>query len=218
MGKVNTAIYRMTHIENIKHILEFGITQKTSINSNPNFVMIGDLSLIDDRANKIVNVDNGEFLNLKSKLIKLGDYIPFYFGIKMPMLYIIQLGGNFVERASKPEDIIYLVCSIEKIIAADLDFYFSDGHGTNNFTSFYEKNKINDLNSIIDWNSIKAQYWAGNENLDLKRKKQAEFLVLNDLNPNMIIGFGCYNESAKNRLIKIGVEESKIKVIPSGYF
>ena len=34
MSKINTAVYRMTHIENIPHILEFGITQKRSGNSN----------------------------------------------------------------------------------------------------------------------------------------------------------------------------------------
>lgn len=56
------------------------------------------------------------------------------------------------------------------------------------------------------------------ENLNVKRKKQAEFLVSDDLNPNLIIGFGCYNEIAKNRLLEMGVEESKIKVIPNGYF
>lgn len=218
MSKINTAVYRMTHIENIPHILKFGITQKRSVNSNPNFVKVGDLSLIDNRDNKIVTVDNGDFLNLNSKSIKLGDFIPFYFGIKMPMLYIMQIGGNFVEKATKPEDIIYLVCSIDKIIEADLDFYFSDGHGTNNYTSFYEKSKIDILNEIIDLSSIKAQYWAGNENLNVKRKKQAEFLVSDDLNPNLIIGFGCYNEIAKKRLLEMGVEESKIKVIPNGYF
>lgn len=218
MSKINTAIYRMTHIENISHILKFGITHKNSINFNPNFLKIGDLSLIDNRDNKIVVVDNGDFLNLHSKNIKLGEFIPFYFGIKMPMLYIIQIGGNFVERATKPEDIIYLVCSIDKIIEADLNFYFSDGHGTNNYTSFYEKNKIYQLNEIVDWQAIKSQYWAGEENLNIKRKKQAEFLVSDDLNPELIIGYGCYNQTAKNRLLEIGVEEVKIKIIPQGFF
>jgi hypothetical protein len=63
MGKINKAIYRMTHIENIPHILKYGITHRKSINSNPNFVNIGDLSLIENRENKSVIVDNGDFLN-----------------------------------------------------------------------------------------------------------------------------------------------------------
>jgi len=218
MSKINKTIYRMTHIKNIQHILKYGITHKNSPNSNPNFVNIGDLSLIDNRENKSVKVDNGEFLNPISKNIILGNYIPFYFGIKMPMLYIMQIGGNFVEKATKPEDIIYLACSIDKIIDTGLDFYFSDGHATNHYTSFYEKNQIDKINEIIDWQAIKASYWGGDENLNIKRKKQAEFLVLNDLHPDLIIGFGCYNQLAKHQLLDMGIEESKIKVIPNGYF
>lgn len=56
-------IYRMTHIENIPHILKFGITHKNSPNANPNFIAIGDLSLIDNRNAKEVRIDNGDFLD-----------------------------------------------------------------------------------------------------------------------------------------------------------
>ena len=31
-------LYRMTHIDNISHILEHGITHQSSINCNPNYV------------------------------------------------------------------------------------------------------------------------------------------------------------------------------------
>jgi hypothetical protein len=41
-----TYLYRMTHIENIPHILQYGITHSSSRNSNPNFKPIGDVSLI----------------------------------------------------------------------------------------------------------------------------------------------------------------------------
>jgi hypothetical protein len=218
MSGINKKIYRMTHIKNIPHILKYGITHKNSPNSNPDFITIGDVSLIDNRENKSVVVDNGDFFKPISKKIILGNYIPFYFGIKMPMLYIIQIGGNFVEKATKPEDIIYLACSIDRIIDANLEFYFSDGHATNQYTSFYEKDQIYRINEIIDWEAIKASYWGGDENLNIKRKKQAEFLVLNDLHPNLIVGFGCYNQLAKQQLLEMGIEESKIKVIPNRYF
>jgi hypothetical protein len=39
-------IFRMTHIENIPHILQYGITHSNSINSNPNFTPIGNPNLI----------------------------------------------------------------------------------------------------------------------------------------------------------------------------
>lgn len=82
-------LYRLTHIENIPHILQYGITHKDSINKNPDYKNIGDLSLIDTRSKKKVNIDNGELNPTNGNLsITLGDFIPFYLGAKMPMLYV----------------------------------------------------------------------------------------------------------------------------------
>lgn len=211
-------IYRMTHIENIPHILENGITHKKSTNSNPSYINIGDLSLIGNRENRIVHIDNGDFSDSNHESIKLGDFTPFYFGIRMPMLYTTQFGGNFVEKPTKPEEIIYIACSVEKIIKTGNKFYFSDGHATNNYSSFYDKNHFGRINEIIDWASIKATYWGGEENLNMKRKKQAEFLVLGDVDVSCIIGYVCYNEEVKLRLRNLGISKEPIKVIPKAYF
>lgn len=212
-------VYRITHLENIPHILQYGITHKNSQNKNTDYKNIGDLSLIETRSNKKVSIDNGDY-NSKYGLtsITLGDYIPFYFGVRMPMLYVAQHGGNFVERATSPSDIIYLACSLSKIISSNIDFFFSDGHATDLLTSFYDKTKINELVDIVDWEAVKSLYWGGSENLNIKRKKQAEFLVAIDLSPDIIIGFGCYNEKAKNKLVSFGISEDKIKVIPQAYY
>jgi hypothetical protein len=75
-------IYRMTHIENIPHILQYGITHRNSPNANPDYVTVGDKSLIDKRNTKQVSIEN-------DGTIVLGDFIPFYFGVRMPMLYVI---------------------------------------------------------------------------------------------------------------------------------
>jgi hypothetical protein len=40
----------------------------------------------------------------------------------------------------------------------------------------------------------------------------------NDIPPDFLVGFGCYNEKAKQRLIKDGVNEEMIKIIPNAYF
>ena len=211
-------LYRITHIMNIPHILRYGITHKKSKNCNPQFVNIGDKSLIDTRSSRRVHVDNGDFSNTTAIEIVLGEFIPFYFGLKMPMLYVIQNGGNFVERATPPTDIIYLVCPVIKIIERDYNYYFSDGHATDNLTTFYDRTKINDLPSIINWNAIKASYWGGDENLNIKRKKQAEILIEDDIDPRCLIGLGCFNEHSKDRLVEMGVDKNIIKIIPQGYY
>lgn len=210
-------IYRITHIDNIPHILKNGITRKDSPNRNPNFVPIGDKSLIDNRSTRQVSVDNGDISN-HIKQITLGDFVPFYFGVKMPMLFVVQKGGNFVENPNSPENIVYIACSLQSIVQHELDFYFSDGHATDMLTTFYDRSKINELPEIIDWQAVKAAYWGGHENLDIKRKKQAEFLIYEDVPADVIIGFVCYNDYARNKLIKFGIDKANIKIIPKAYF
>ncbi|HEX7845108.1 MAG TPA: DUF4433 domain-containing protein [Chitinophagaceae bacterium] len=208
----------MTHLNNIPHILKYGLTHKNSDNRNPHFVTIGDVSLISTRNNKQVRVDNGDPLCVDAPTVTLGDFTPFYFGVKMPMLYVIQNGGNFVTQATHPKNIIYLACSVSKIINETENYYFSDGHGTDEYTTFYDHTRITDLSKIIDWAAVKASYWGGQENLTLKRKKQAEFLISTDLSAKLILGLGCYNEETKSILLDMGVEEKKIKIIPNAYY
>ncbi len=205
MDLAEIKVYRITHIDNVPHILQNGITHRNSPNHNPNFVAIGDISLINIRDNKQITVDNGDFLNFDAPTITLGNFIPFYFGSKMPMLYVIQNGGNFVTKSTPASKIIYLACSVSQLIKTRGDYYFSDGHATDNLTTFYDKTQVNNLSDIIDWNAVKRSYWGGQDNLNLKRKKQAEFLVSEDILPNLILGFGCYDETAKNELIALGV-------------
>ncbi len=174
--------------------------------------------MIDTRSKKKVVVDNGDTAKFNSPKIILGEFIPFYFGVKMPMLYVMQNGGNFVKRATPAKDIVYLACSLIRIIDTTKDYYFSDGHGTDNYTTFYDSSKINDLATIIDWSAVKAAYWGGNENLNIKRKKQAEFLVSNDISPKFVIGFGCHDQKAAEELIAMGVVEEKVKIIPNAYY
>jgi hypothetical protein len=201
-----TYLFRMIHIENIPHILQCGITHSTSVNSNSNFKPIGDSSLISTRNN--YTLDNGKLL---------GEYIPFYFGVRTPMLYVVQNGFNMV-APTPAEDIVYCVTSVKKIIDLKLDFVFTDGHAVDGFSSLYEYQNINDINTIIDWNAVNAKYWRDDKDLDLKRRKEAEFLVLGDISINGILGYIVYNENSKNKMIGFGVNSDKIHINSNYYF
>lgn len=210
-------IYRITHIQNIPHIIKNGITHRNSPSANPDFMSIGDVSLIDNRSNRQVQVVTNQEQDI-SISITLGRFIPFYFGVRMPMLYVIQNGGNFVERPIPPSEIIYLACPITEIRDLTNNYFFSDGHATDNFTTFFNHELIESLPNQINWNAVQTKYWAGHENLDLKRQKQAEFLIGQDIPFRCIKGFGCYNEQAKTTLIELGIEEGQIKIIPNAYY
>ncbi|MBN8587356.1 MAG: DUF4433 domain-containing protein [Rhodothermia bacterium] len=199
-------LLRMTHIENIPHIIQCGITHSTSTNANPNFKPIGDNSLISTRNN--YTLDNGKLL---------GEYIPFYFGVRTPMLYVVQNGFNMV-APTRAEDIVYCVSSIQKIIDLNLDFVFTDGHAVDSFSSQYTKEDIQNIDRLIDKNAINAKYWKDENDLDLKRRKEAEFLVLGDIATDGVLGYVTYNENAKKRLIDFGADASKVVVKPEYYF
>lgn len=199
-------LFRMTHIENIPHIVLNGITHSKSANANPDFIPIGDGSLIATR--NIFLLNNGK---------RLGEYIPFYFGVRTPMLYVVQNGFNLVDP-TPAENIVYCVCSVQKIIDLQLDFVFTDGHAVDGFSSQFTVDDIQNINTILDKNAIKAKYWRDENDLDLKRKKEAELLVLGDITSDAILGYIVYNENAKIKVNNFGVDASKIHVKSDFYF
>lgn len=201
-----TYLFRMVHIQNINHILLNGITHSSSANSNPAFVSIGDSSLISRRSQHVLS--NGK---------QLGDYIPFYFGIRTPMLYVIQNGFNMVTPTSA-ENIVYCVSSIQAIINLNLNFVFTDGHAVESFSSLYYPKDVQNINSILDWNSINAKYWRDENDLDRKRKKEAEFLVLGDIPISAVLGYVVFNQNANNKLLALGINQANIKIDPNFYF
>lgn len=196
----------MTHIENIPHIFQYGITHADSPNANPGYIPIGDCSLISSRNDFIV--PGGR---------TLGEYIPFYFGICMPMLYVIQKGFNAV-KTTPAEDIVYCITSVQQIVNHQLNFVFTDGHAVDSFSSFYSLPDIDNIENYIDQNAIGRQFWKDENDLDLKRRKEAELLIGNDIPSTAILGFAVYNESAKNSLIGFGIAADKVIVKKGFYF
>lgn len=198
-------VFRMTHIDNIPYIAECGFAHKDSVKASADYIPIGDMSMIDARSRKIV-VDG----------YSLDEFIPFYFGPRSPMLYEIQHGFNNVKKRGADE-IVYCVVRLDTIREAKQRFYFTDGHAMNAITSFYGMNRIGEIDSIISCDDVFAQYWK-NDDPDLKRRKEAELLLLDELPPEMIAGYVVYDEGAKNKLLQAGIAENRICINKNYYF
>ncbi len=95
-----TYLYRMTHIENVPHILEHGVTHASSPHTNKSYKAIGDNSIISTRDN--FDLPNGK---------KTGCLHSFFFGVRMTMLYVIQKGDNDVP-VTPAKDIVYCISSV----------------------------------------------------------------------------------------------------------
>lgn len=197
--------FRITHIDNIPHIVRCGIVRADSPLRDSNYVSIGDSRVIQSRGERLV------------KGHKLNEYIPFYFGPRSPMLYVIQHGYNGVQRV-EPEKIVYCVVRLDDIISNRIDCVFTDGHALSALTSFYEAEKLSQINEIIKYNDVYSSRWDIEDDIDLKRRKEAELLIKSDLPAQFIRGFVVYNNIAKQKLMELGLDNNMIVVSPGYYF
>ena len=198
-------VFRLTHIDNIKYIMSKGLVRASSPLRDENYVSIGDVQVIQVRKDR------------KFQGYQLSDFMPFYFGPRSPRLYVIQHGYNGVRKV-KPEDIVYCVVRIEDIIKNDIDCIFTDGHALSSLTNYYYKSSLANLNNIVNYDDVYSTFWNIEDDPDLKRRKEAELLINEDLPAQYIRGIVVYNDKAKEYLINLGVAAELIVVMPGYYF
>lgn len=162
-----TDVYHITHIDNLPRIIRAnGLwCDAERIRQGFNSVGIAHQQLKDRRARTPV---------LVGAQGTLGDYVPYYFANRSPMLYSIHKG--FVQSYDGgQEDIVYLVSSVEQVAQGDQGWCFTNGHPVEAMTDFYA-----DLTNLdkVDWHLIGHWSWRNTDaDPDRKRRKQAEFLV-----------------------------------------
>lgn len=164
--------FRITHVQNLPHILRHGLHPLASGAADPNFVAIGDLSLIAARKELEVPIAPGGGFS---------EYVPFYLGPRSPMLYQIWKGYEGVAQIAQA-DIVYIAVSLACIEQKGIPFVFTDGHARTKVTRFY--NDPADFDNL-DWEVIQSSNWANTEDdPDRKRKKQAELMVKGWVSPD----------------------------------
>lgn len=107
--------------------------------------------------------------------------------------------------------------SVQSVIDNNIEFIFTDGHIVNNITRIFKKQDLGNIGNLVDIKTALISDWNDNNDIDKKRRKQAEFLVKGDLPFSTIERFATYNEIAKNKLHQFGIKAS-IKVRPDLYF
>ena len=205
MEKVLKYAFRITHIDNIPHILKNGLVKADSPLHDKNYVPIGDPQIIGLRG------------DIEVKGYRIGDYIPFYLGPRSPMLYVIQHGYNGVQRV-EPEKIVYCVIRLDDLINNNIDCIFTDGHALSALTSYYTKDKLPQIDQIVKFDDVYSSQWNIEEDIDLKRRKEAELLVNCDLPAQYVRGYVVYNEEAKNQLMGFGIAADMIVTARNYYF
>lgn len=117
----------------------------------------------------------------------VGEFVPFYFCPRSPMLYTVNR-GNTGRPAGCQTSIIHLVSTVSVAVNQGRAFAISDGNAGAGYATFR-----NDLASLDDpdhlrWADITTNQWQGKMHF-----KQAEFLVADRFDWSGIVHIGCHN-------------------------
>ncbi|MCK6683885.1 MAG: DUF4433 domain-containing protein [Thermoanaerobaculia bacterium] len=184
---VPTPIYRMTHVDNVALLLS-----RRAMHA-PNFAPDDRLLYKSIHDQEIQGRRRDREIPCGPKGV-IADYVGFYFGPRSPMLYRLSK-GNVAGFKGGQGDVLYLVSNAQFIASTGAGFVFSDGHSIMSYTEWYE-----DLAHLdaLDWNVIYAEIWNSTiEDMDRKRRKQAEFLVYRECPWRVITEIGVLDAKAK---------------------
>lgn len=188
----NVKLYRIVHVDNLEYLLMHGMCNREHPDADPDYINIGDNDLIRNRHNYQVRINppGGE----------LGEYVPFYFGRLSPMLLRIKTGSNGI-KAIPQKNIVYIVCKLDTVVGECEEWCFTDGHAKNKITTFY--NSLDELNEVY-WNKVDQRYWRNTEDdFDMMRHKQAEFLVRFRVPISCIFAFVTYTQPVADHIKKL---------------
>lgn len=209
---MSTSLYHITHIDNLPLILEAGalLANKTLQQGRTQFRDISYRNIQDRRSRKRVPYGVGGYLH---------EYVPFYFAPRSPMLYTINL-GNVPGCPEGQTRILHLTTTAETFAALTSQFVFTDGHAVIDYSEFYDD--LAQLGEAIDWQVMRSRYWTDTiDDLDRKRRRQAEFLVYSLVPWQLITEIGVLNTAIKTEVQEILKKFNKstpVNAYPNWYY
>jgi hypothetical protein len=175
-------IFRITHVENMRWIVEHGVHCRNSPLVDPNFIEIGNPDLISKRSNKTVPIPPGGTLS---------DYVPFYFTPYSPMLLNIKTGWSGIKQRHMSE-IAILATSLPRLAQDGVPFVFTDRHAYLRTADDMFSSDLVALNRV-DWKILQARDFKGDPNDPGKMERyQAEALVYQRLPVTSLLGIVCH--------------------------
>ena len=169
-------IYHITDVTNLPDVLAEGRLLSDSLMAKKNPTRIGYDHIKERRLKEIrVPCCSGRFV---------GEFVPFYFCPRSPMLFTINM-GNTGRPVGSQSNILHLVSTVAVGIGLGRPWAISDGNA-GAFHSSFEA----DITALgrLDWRAIHAKDWRGKTH-----QKSAEFLVADSFPWEGIQSIVCHN-------------------------
>jgi hypothetical protein len=179
-------IYHITDVVNLPGILAEGGLHSDVAMARRNPAVIGHRHIKERRMSEISVPCCGDRF--------VGEFVPFYFCPRSPMLYSINNGRTGLKPGSQ-RTILHLVSSVGAALSLERPWAISDGNAGAFHTSFFA-----DVRALtgLDWSAIRATDWAGRTN-----PKAAEFLVADFFPWTKVSAVGCHNEEVQRNVQKL---------------
>ena len=143
----------------------------------------------------------------------VGEFVPFYFCPRSPMLFTINKGNT--ERPSGCQtSIVHIVSLVHHAIALGQPWAISDGNAGANYTSFSNDNEALDN---VNWGIVQSNSWSG----DRLHIKMTEFLIADFFPMTSFTEIGCQNEQVAAQVKQImdrQIPPLRVHVSPHWYY
>lgn len=201
-------IYHITDVSNLPHILAAGglHSEATLQIAGVQPTVIGHSNIKQRRLQEIAVPCCGNRF--------VGEFVPFYFCPRSPMLFTINR-GNTGRAPGCQKEIVHLVSSMEIALGLGRDWAFSNGNAGAYLTDFFA-----DVSQLaeLDWGIIQSNDWAG----EFRRgKKAAEFLVADFFAWEGVRLVGCHNATIAQQVHEIlagSVNAPAVKIRQDWYY
>jgi hypothetical protein len=156
------------------------------------FTEVGDPAIKANRRDRVVPTGPGG---------TVGDYVPFYFAPRSPMLYRIacdcrdSIPGRY-QGGDRP--LVYLAVRIGAVIDAGLAWVGTNGNAAALVSEF--TCDLDELETMVDWPLMLAERWNNvPEDPDRQRRRMAEFLVHREISATLVHQVATYSDQHARR-------------------
>lgn len=208
-----TRLYHFTHVDNLASIIRGGLLSDTETRTRRVLeVEAGEPEIKERRRGRPVPVPPGGVV---------GDYVPFYFGSRSPMLYTVTR-GNVPTFTGDPHDLIYLCTTLDRLQQSGGMLVLTDRNAAKAVAEFSADPTRWLEEGFIDWDLMSQTMWNDvPEYQDRMERRMAECLVHRRVSWEAILAVGVYDEARSATVAGIlqdaGVA-TKIVVRPHWYY
>lgn len=201
-------IYHITDVSNLNSIIaQGGLKSDAALATQQATGQVNGIGYSHIKTRRLtqtkVDCCNGRFV---------GEFVPFYFCPRSPMLYTVNR-GNTGKTIGSQATIVHLVSSMTIGMSQNRDWAFSDVSAATGYPNFFNDPK--DLNQL-DWEAIKSTNWSGKST-----QKQAEFLVADHFDWSGVLGIGCMTPVVTSQVQQIIGQSTHLPVVktkPNWYY